>query len=71
MADVKQAAATADKDLPQPWVRQWDDRYNCFFYINPETNPPTTQWVSAARAATRGVSIPISCHPAHTAEPPR
>jgi len=59
-SQYRQNTQYGDEELPPPWyardpparvalqltsrIRQYDDAYKTFYYVNPTTNPPTTSW---------------------------
>ncbi|GMK54376.1 hypothetical protein CspeluHIS016_0109620 [Cutaneotrichosporon spelunceum] len=62
MSSPKPNTAETSDDLPSPWVRQWDETYNTWFYINPTTTPPTTTW-------THPLAKEGEAHPEQVADP--
>lgn len=34
-----------DRPLPQGWVKQWDNNYNRYFYVDTRATPPRSIWV--------------------------
>ncbi|KAL1413303.1 hypothetical protein Q8F55_001059 [Vanrija albida] len=45
---VDKTKAHRSDDVPEPWLRQWDEQYGNWFYINPTTEPPTVSWYHPA-----------------------
>ncbi|WOO82634.1 uncharacterized protein LOC62_04G006116 [Vanrija pseudolonga] len=37
-------ATVPETPLPAGWIKQFDENYKAWFYVNTNTNPPTTQW---------------------------
>lgn len=41
-----------DSTLPPGWVKQWDQRYQTWFFVNTLAQPPLSQWIHPASPAS-------------------